>query len=179
MMTFLRKYIIDCGHSLKETCLKKEAAVAIDERVYCPHIRCSVLMSKDEVLEYRGPWGLEAKVEKLSFAIEKFGVDFKDELHNLVANLTISLESKIEAKFIVGITKLRSDLGLPDAMDVCSDNSKSFMKTSILDTKVSRSGQAPSGNHKNCIFCNIWSQLVERSIKASRGVRPKSWHRSC
>ncbi|WCJ41084.1 RING/U-box superfamily protein [Euphorbia peplus] len=31
---------------------KKEAALPVSEKVYCPHTRCSALMSKSEVLEY-------------------------------------------------------------------------------------------------------------------------------
>ncbi|XP_038706772.1 uncharacterized protein LOC120002202 [Tripterygium wilfordii] len=41
---------------------KKEALVAVTERVYCPHLRCSALMSKDEVLEYTKPWCIGAEI---------------------------------------------------------------------------------------------------------------------
>ncbi|KAF5735383.1 hypothetical protein HS088_TW15G00885 [Tripterygium wilfordii] len=77
-------------------------------------------------------------------------VDFKAKLHNLLINLTISLESKIKAKFTTGIAKLHRDLGLSDVMeeDVNSDNSKSPTKTSTSDIKVSRFGNDRSVNHE-------------------------------
>ncbi|XP_050215023.1 E3 ubiquitin-protein ligase RSL1-like [Mercurialis annua] len=50
--------IEDCGQFLDPKLVniisqrKKEAAIAVTEKVYCPQMRCSALMSKSECLEY-------------------------------------------------------------------------------------------------------------------------------